>query len=69
MKINSVNIKAKGTGVKVKQPSLRELILGVKAELSAKIDGVETRLSKRIDIIESRLDGIDARLDKNNLIK
>jgi hypothetical protein len=58
MKINSVNMKDKGTGVKVKQPSLRELILGVEERLGKRIDDVETRLSKRMDGIDARLDRI-----------
>ncbi|MDR0857326.1 MAG: hypothetical protein LBM76_03010 [Mycoplasmataceae bacterium] len=53
MKINSVN-KVKKSGVKVRQPTLRELILA---------------LGKRMDGIEARLDRIDSRLDRNNLIK
>jgi hypothetical protein len=66
-------MKDKGTGVKVKQPSLRELILGVEGRLGKRIDDVETRLSARIDDVETRLskrmDEIDSRLDRNNLIK
>jgi hypothetical protein len=70
MKINSVNMKDKGTGVKVKQPTLlelKDLILGVEGRLSNRIDGVDSRL----DRIDARLDGIDSRLDRivklNNL--
>ncbi|MDR0857296.1 MAG: apolipoprotein A1/A4/E family protein [Mycoplasmataceae bacterium] len=69
MEIESI-VKVKNSGGKVKQPTLlelKDLILGVKAELSAKIDDVEGRLSARIDDVETRLnkrmDGIDARLD------